>query len=110
MAQLHLLNELYGYLRLYTNYFQPVMKLLSKERNGARVKKKYDEPKTPYQRLMDMPDISPKIKQRLKAEYATLNPAQLKREISRPQEKLCKTVASRRRARISTTNSQANKP
>jgi hypothetical protein len=39
----------------------------------------------------------------LKAEYATLNPAQLKREITRLQEKLFKTAASRRRARISTT-------
>ena len=109
-AQLRLLNELYGYLRLYTNYFQPVMKLLSKERNGAKVKKKYDEPKTPYQRLMDMPDISPKIKQRLKSEYATLNPAQLKREITRLQDRLFKTVARQRRSRNPSTNSQANKP
>lgn len=98
-AQLRLLNELYGHLRLYTNHFQPVMKLLSKERNGAKVKKKYDEPKTPYQRLMDMPDISSKIKQRLKSEYVTLNPAQLKREITRLQERLFKTVARRRNAR-----------
>ena len=98
-----MLNELYVHLRLYTNYFQPVMKLLSKERNGAKVKKKYDEPKTPYQRLMEMPEISSKAKQRLKAEYATLNPAQLKREITRLQDKLFKTAASRRRARISTT-------
>ena len=109
-TQLHLLNELYGHLRLYTNYFQPVMKLLSKERNGARVKKKYDKPKTPYQRLMDMPDISPKIKQRLKSEYVTLNPAQLKREITRLQERLFKTVARRQRTRKSPTNSQANEP
>ena len=98
-----MLNELYVHLRLYTNYFQPVMKLLSKERNGAKVKKKYDESKTPYQRLMEMPEISSKAKQRLKAEYATLNPAQLKREIARLQDKLFKTAASRRRARISTT-------
>ena len=109
-AQLRLLNELYGYLRLYTNYFQPVMKLLSKERNGAKVKKKHDVPKTPYQRLMDMPDISPKIKQRLKSEYATLNPAQLKREITRLQERLFKTVARQRRIRKSSTNSKANEP
>ena len=34
-AQLKLLNELYGHLRLYTNYFQPVMKLKAKERNPA---------------------------------------------------------------------------
>ncbi|MGC2165324.1 MAG: transposase family protein [Gallionella sp.] len=84
-AQLRLLNELYGHLRLYTNYFQPVVKLKAKERNGAKVRKKYDEPKTPYQGLMEMPDINPKIKQRLKSEYATLNPAQPKREITRPR-------------------------
>ena len=102
-GQLRLLNELYGHLRLYTNYFQPVMKLISKERFGARVKKKYDKPKTPYRRLMAMPEISPEAKRRLKAEYVTLNPAQLKREITRLQEKLHKTVTSRRRSRISTT-------
>ena len=55
--QLRLLNELYGHLRLYTNYFQPVMKLKSKERNGAKVKKIHDEPKTPYQRLLAMPEL-----------------------------------------------------
>jgi len=76
---------------------------------ASNVKKKYDEPKTPYQRLMAMPEISPEAKRRLKAEYATLNPAQLKREITRLQEKLFKTAASRRRARISTTiHKQAN--
>ncbi len=109
-AQLRLLNELYGYLRLYTNCFQPVMKLLSKERDGAKVKKKFDEPRTPYQRLMAMPGISPQIKRRLKSEYASLNPAQLKREIMRLQEKLFKTVANRRRTRKSTANSPTNKP
>jgi len=102
-AQLKLLNALYAKLRLYTNYFQPTMKLISKERNGAKVKKKYDEPQTPYQRLMKMPDISPSIKKRLKAEYATLNPAQLKREITELQKKLLRSVSRRRRARTSTT-------
>lgn len=102
-AQLKLLNALYAKLRLYTNYFQPVMKLISKERNGAKVRKKYDEPQTPYQRLMKMPDISQKIKKRLQAEYAALNPAQLKREITELQKKLLRTVSRQRRARISTT-------
>ena len=36
--QRQLLNTLYGHLRLYTNYFQPVMKHVSKERIGAKVK------------------------------------------------------------------------
>lgn len=91
-AQLRLLNALYERLRLYTNYFQPVMKLVSKERNGAKVKKRHDEPQTPYQRLMKMPDISPEIKKRLQAEYRTLNPAQLKREITELQKKLFRSA------------------
>lgn len=40
-------------LRLHGNYFQPVMKLVSKERNGSQVKKKYDTARTPYQRLLE---------------------------------------------------------
>lgn len=96
-AQLKLLNELYGNLRLYTNYFQPVMKLISKERNGAKVKKIHDEPKTPYQRLLEMPDIGPEIRQRLQAEYKTLNPAALKREITRLQNLLYKMTARKQR-------------
>jgi hypothetical protein len=52
---------------------------------------------------MGMPDISQKAKQRLKAEYAALNPAYLKREITWLQEKLFKTVASQWRTRIYTT-------
>lgn len=104
--QLRLLNELYGHLRLYTNYFQPVMKLKSKERNGAKVKKIHDEPKTPYQRLLDMQGITENIQQRLRAEYETLNPAQLKREITRLQELLIKMAARRRRSVKSNTMRQ----
>jgi hypothetical protein len=104
--QLRLLNELYGHLRLYTNYFQPVMKLKSKERNGAKVKKIHDEPKTPYQRLLDMQGITEDIQQRLRAEYETLNPAQLKREITRLQELLIKMAARRRRSVKSNTMRQ----
>lgn len=61
-------------------------------------------------RLVAMPDISSKIKRQLKAEYAALNPAQQKREIMRLQEKLFRTVASRRRSRKSIANLPTNKP
>ena len=50
--QLDLLNQLYELLDLYNNFFQPSMKLQSKERHGARVKKTYDQARTPYQRLL----------------------------------------------------------
>jgi hypothetical protein len=103
--QLCLLNELYSHLRLYTNYFQPVMKLLSKERQGAKVKKKYDEPKTPYQRVLSSPTVAANVKRRLKQEYTRLNPAQLKREITRLQRKLFKLAAGNRSSKSKPDNS-----
>ncbi len=102
-AQLRLLNTLYGHLRLYTNYFQPVMKLVSKQRIGAKVKKTYDPPQTPYRRLLAAPGITEQTRRRLNAEYATLNPAQLKREITRLQNVLRKTAAARQRSKTSAT-------
>jgi Integrase core domain len=86
--QLTLVNELYRYLRLYANYFQPVMKLKSKERNGSQVKKTYDVPQTPYQRLRGSKHLSRAGKQRLARDYAQLNPAELKRNIERLQTRL----------------------
>lgn len=49
LRELMIINDLYhNELRLYKNFFQPVMKLISKERIGGRIKRKYDIPKTPY--------------------------------------------------------------
>jgi hypothetical protein len=95
-TQLELLNRLYGLLRLYANYFQPVMKLVKKERTGSKVKKTYDRPQTPYQRLLNSPVLTRAAKQRLHSEYATLNPAALKRQISRLQSSLYESVRRRR--------------
>lgn len=78
------LNALYrGSLRAYMNCFQPVMKLIKKERIGGHVRRHYDTPKTPYQRVLDSSHIPEKTKQELRAWYATLNPAALKRDIER---------------------------
>jgi hypothetical protein len=93
-AQLRLLNQLYEPLDLYTNFFQPSMKLKSKERHGARVTKKYYEARTPYQRLLDSSFIKEETKQQLRARYRTLNPAQLKRQIEALQRKLLATAVS----------------
>lgn len=86
--QLDIMNELYSYLRLYINFFQPVMKLLSKTRNGNKVIKKYDQSKTPHQRILQSKFISDTIKNGLNEEYKKLNPAELKRKITSLQEKL----------------------
>lgn len=90
--QCQLLNELYSYLRLYTNFFLPTMKLKSKERVGSRVKKKYDQALTPYQRVMQSKLISKAKKEQLRIKYATLNPVALKRKLERVQQRLGKTT------------------
>lgn len=87
-AHLRLLNQLYAQLRLYTNFYQPVMKLVAKERHGAKVKKTYDRPATPYQRLLASPALGRSAKQQLRTQYAALNPAELKRNISKLQARL----------------------
>jgi hypothetical protein len=85
-----LLNELYGYLRLYVNFFQPVMKLIQKTRIGSRVRKKYDEPQTPYQRVVVSPFVPENKKEILRQQYAQSNPADLRRQIAKLQDKLLK--------------------
>lgn len=87
-AELNMLNKLYGYLRLYTNYFQPVMKLTQKTRRGSKVTKRYDKPRTPYQRALESPHVSDKNKDDMRMPYVTLNPAELKRQITRLQNRL----------------------
>jgi hypothetical protein len=91
--QLRLLNQLYSRLRLYTNYFQPVMKLEEKIRVGSKVKKRYDRPRTPYQRVLESPLVDKEHKKKLNHEYSKLNPAELRRQISSLQIKLRKLAA-----------------
>jgi len=89
LAELIIINDLYrSDLRLYKNFLQPVMKLVSKERIGGSVKRKYDAPKTPYQRLMDSGQISEQTRKQLEMVYLSLNPAQLKRSIDTKLDKL----------------------
>ncbi|WP_040334417.1 hypothetical protein [Candidatus Magnetobacterium casense] len=87
------MNELYGYLRLYTNFFQPVMKLIAKVRIGSKISKKYEKSKTPYQRVLESEHIPQQNKEQLRQQYALLNPAALKRNIGRLQEELQNLVA-----------------
>jgi len=88
--ELMILNELYIYLDSYINYFQPVVKLASKTRVGSKVTKRYDKAKTPFRRVLESEHIDDKIKARLKIQYDSLNPAELKRKITKLQDKLLK--------------------
>lgn len=88
VQEIYLLNCIYNKLRLYTNFFQPQTKCIGKLRIGSKVKKNYDVPKTPYQRVLDCECIEKNIKKNLKSLYNSLNPAQIKREIGHLQGKL----------------------
>lgn len=94
-AELAVLNELYAHLRLITNFFVPQAKLISKQRDGAKVRKRYDRPATPYQRLLADPRIPAKAKKQLTATYRTLNPAQLRRDIIACQQRLVDLVKAK---------------
>ncbi len=79
--QVDLLNELYGHLRLYFNFFQATQKLEKKERINGKVKRIYPKAKTPYLRVLEHKDISGENKEKLQEQYKTLNPAKLLRKI-----------------------------
>jgi hypothetical protein len=97
--ELEILNRLYRLLSLYTNYFQPLRKLVRKERIGAKVIKKYDTPKTPCRRVMEIPEIPAGTKETLNLIYNQVNPAQLKREIEKFRERLFNLAAEKKRLR-----------
>ncbi len=84
-----LMNEIYqAYFNPLQNFFIPSMKLIKKERHGAKVKKSYDKPKTPYQRLMDSTYV-PKIqKRKLKEQYLQKNPFFLRKELDKKLKEL----------------------
>jgi hypothetical protein len=83
-----ILNELYRYLRLYINFYQPSLKLIEKKRQGARVTRQYDQAQTPYQRVLAAPKVSPDSKQKLQKEFLTLDPVYLLQQIHTWQAQL----------------------
>ena len=87
--ELGIMNDLYhNELRLYKNFFQPVMKLASKERVGGRIKRRYEAARTPYQRLMESHQTPEIVRQELEYVYRSLNPAELKRNIDAKLDRL----------------------
>lgn len=82
-TQLMLINDLYrNELRLFNNFFRPVMKIKSKEKvNNSVCRKTYDVAKTPYTRVLERIDVPEETKQRLRELYFSLNPVSLKKRI-----------------------------
>jgi len=102
-AALEVLNRVYDLLRLYVNFFQPVMKLLAKSRQGAKVHKIYDTARTPYQRLLEDNVLMEDKRTELAAIYYGINPVLLLRQINGNLERLwtlveCPTPAPKARS------------
>jgi len=90
---LQILNQLYKYFRLYNNFFQPNMKLISKVRISSKIKKNYDEPKTPFQRLLQSSFICSETKEKLKDIYKNLKLLELIKIIQYHKELLFKKAS-----------------
>jgi hypothetical protein len=96
-GKLMIINDLYrNEVRLYKNFFQPLMKLISKEKIGGHIKRRYSDPKTPYQSLMESNQVSKEVREELKGVYLGLNPAELKRGIEAKLDKLYRVYGEKR--------------
>ena len=73
-AELALLQRVYQGLRLWTNHWQPVLKLVGKERAGAKVRKQYDTAQTPYRRVLARDELAPDARARVEREHAAQGP------------------------------------
>lgn len=79
-----LMNEIYqDYWSPLQNFFLPTFKLKEKVRVGAKIKKKYETPKTPYQRLMESNALTNVQKQELQTTKLSLNPFILQHGLER---------------------------
>ena len=74
-----LLNDLYkNEWCFFHNFFLPSVKLTEKKRVASKIVKKHDDPKTPYQRILDSKFISDETKTRLRKQFESLNPFDLR--------------------------------
>ncbi|MDR7521175.1 MAG: hypothetical protein QN168_01805 [Armatimonadota bacterium] len=82
------LNAVYEVLRLWINFFQPSMRLIARQRVGTKVHKRYDQARTPYQRVLDSPTVLAADKQALRDLYLTLNPISIRDELDHRLQRL----------------------
>ncbi len=75
------LNALFQPWNQLLNFFCPTLQLASKRRLGTKIVRKYSKPKTPYQRVLDSPNVPPQAKAQLQNRMASLDPFALKQSI-----------------------------
>ena len=84
------MQRVYELVRLYVNAYQPVMKLIHKERQGAKVTKRYDVPTTPYRRALKAGVVSSEAQIIFASQLASVapGPLSLRRKLDRALDKL----------------------
>lgn len=90
--ELGLLKSIYEDLRLYVNFFQPVLKLVGKEQLDGKTSKKYDQAATPFRRVLASDLIALDVKAKLINLYLHLNPVTLRNSIDQKVARLWKIV------------------
>ena len=91
-----IMDEIYAVQNQMQNFFIPQFKLQSKVRVGAQIKKQYDKPTTPYERILNDTKTSDAAKKRLRETYATLRYFELQRH---KEELLTYFIETHRRLR-----------
>jgi hypothetical protein len=90
--ELSLLGSIYSDLRLYINFFQPMLKLVAKQRIDGKTIHTYDQAKTPFRRVLALDSLPVEIKARLTDQYLHLNPVALRTSIDTKVALLWKIV------------------
>ncbi|HVB10246.1 MAG TPA: transposase [Bacillota bacterium] len=80
--QLAWLNDVYDLLDPYANLLLPSRKLIGKTRVGAHIQKRYDQARSPFQRLCDLHALSHETQQLLETTRANLNPLALHQRLA----------------------------
>lgn len=87
-AQCQAMNAIYDQMWLYYNLYQPVMHLVAKEAREGKIRRRWDEAKTPYQRVLASGVLVKERADRLRILYLGTNPRQLRRRIYQAIEEL----------------------
>jgi predicted DNA-binding transcriptional regulator AlpA len=84
------LNRVYDLLRIWTNCWQPSLKLVAKERDGVtgKSRKRYDDAKTPYRRLLTSGVLDAVQQQALAQTFTASGPMALRRNLATAVEQL----------------------
>src|SRR5262245_7360626 len=91
-AALAQLNRVYELLRIWTNFWQPSLKLVAKERDDrtGKTRKKYDTARTPYRRLLASGVLDAAQERALAETFAAARPLALRRQLAAAVEQLAR--------------------